>query len=138
MRVRGSSEMGMMVGGDGSRRRTDGERQAIVAEAFAPSGSVSETAERHGISTASIYLWRRQAREGGAVEPSAKPEAPRRSPRQAPSMTLVPVRIATTTTVDRSGWIEIALANGRALKVCESIDPSVLARLVAALEAAPQ
>ena len=30
--------------------------------------------------------------------------------------------------------IEIALANGRLLKVCESIDPLKLARLVAALE----
>jgi len=45
------------------QRRTDGERQAIVAEAFGDGGSVSEVAERHGVSAASIHLWRRQARE---------------------------------------------------------------------------
>ena len=52
-------------------------------------------------------------------------------------MTLVPVRIAPAVEAAapmRAEQIEIALANGRILKVCESIDPLKLARLVAALE----
>ena len=37
----------------------------------------------------------------------------------------------TTTRIER---IEIALCNGRVLRVCDGIDPVKLARLVAALE----
>ena len=119
-----------------SGRRTDGERQAIVAEAFEDGTSVSEVAERHGVSTASIYLWRRQARDT-AIVPSRKSQG--RSQPPSP-VTLVPVQIAPEPEAPASSKpaqvdrIEIALANGRILKVCVSIDPMKLARLVAALE----
>ena len=129
------------MGGDGeasgetSRRRTDALRQAIVTEAFADGNCVSEVAERHGVSTASIYLWRRQAR-AGAIGPSRKTQG--RSHHPSP-VKLVPVRICpaaeapmpTTTRIER---IEITLANGRILRFCDDIDPVKLARLVAALE----
>ena len=122
--------------GETPRRRTDAERQAIVTEAFEDGSSVSEVAERHGVSTASIYLWRRQAREGtGGTAP--KPQG--RSHPPSP-VTLVPVRIApapeaaASSHPTRAERIEIALANGRILRVCEGIDPLKLARLVAALE----
>lgn len=122
--------------GERPGRRTDGERQAIVAEAFEDGNSVSEVADRHGVSTASIYLWRRQARKGaigatGKMRGRSYPPSP---------VTLVPVRIATapdaatSSTPARGERIEIALANGRILKVCEGIDPMRLARLVAAVE----
>ena len=118
------------------RRRTDAERRAIVAEAFEEGAVVSDVAERHGVSTASIYLWRRQFRDGAT-------DKARKSPGrvQPPSpLTLVPVRIAAAPEAPASGVpprgerIEIALANGRILKVCDSIDPVKLARLVAVLE----
>ena len=117
-------------------RRTDGERQAIVAEAFEDGSSVSEVADRHGVSTASIYLWRRQVRDA-AIGTARKARG--RSHPPSP-VTLVPVRIATTPDTSRSSQpvladrIEIALANGRILRVSEGIDPGKLVRLVAALE----
>ena len=118
------------------RRRTDTERQAIVTEAFADGSSVSEVAERHGVSAASIYLWRRQARDSASgtmqkTQGRSRPPSP---------VTLVPVRIAPAPEAAASSHpagperIEIALANGRILRVCEGIDPVKLARLVCALE----
>jgi len=114
------------------RRHTDAERLAIVREAFGGGSSVSEVADRHGVSCASIYLWRRQAREGAVVgRRKARDQSHPPSP-----VTLVPVQIAPAAEALRPhpGRIEIALANGRIVRVCESIDPMRLARLVAALE----
>jgi transposase-like protein len=119
-------------------RRTDAERLAIVIEAFEDGSCVSEVAERRGVSTASIYLWRRQLR--GATTVDARKTPGRRSPPSAhpPSpVTLVPVRIAPAVEAPapmRAEQIEIAFANGRILRVCDGIDPVKLARLVAALE----
>lgn len=122
--------------GETVRRRTDAERQAIVVEAFADGAVVSEVAARHKVSTASIYLWRRQVRDGSTDTARKSPGRP-----HPPSpVTLVPVRIAaaaeapTSNPPTRAERIEIALANGRILRVCESIDPVKLARVVAALE----
>lgn len=118
------------------RRRTEAERQAIVVEAFDEGQSVSVVAERHGISCASIYLWRRQAREGAG---GAQRKAQGRSHPPSP-ITLVPVRISSapeapaTISPPRDERIAIRLANGRSLEVCDSIDPVRLVRLVAALE----
>lgn len=126
--------------GESSGRRTDGERLAIVTEAFEDGNRVSEIAERRGVSTASIYLWRRQLRDaptGGARKVSGR-RSP--SPPRAPSpVTFAPVRIASQAQAQapaptRVEQIEIAFANGRVLKVCEAIDPVRLAALVAALE----
>ena len=59
-------------------RRTEAERLVIVTEAFEDGTSVSEVAERRGVSTASIYLWRRQLRE--AATGDARKTPGRRSP----------------------------------------------------------
>ena len=129
-----SGGAGIDGGSETQRRRTVAERQAIVMEAFAEGQSVSVVAERHGVSTASIYLWRRQAQEdvsGTARKGRSHPPS---------SVTLVPVQIASLpeaprpTPLTRVERIEIVLANGRILKVCEGIDPARLARLVAAVE----
>jgi transposase-like protein len=126
-----------------SGRRTDAARQAIVAEAFEGGSSVSEVAKRRGVSTASIYLWRRQLRDATTGDArktlGRQPPLSRRQPSaQPPSpVTLVPVRIASAVAAPAPMGpepIEIALANGRILKVGVSIDPVKLARLVAALE----
>ena len=124
-------------------RRTDAERLAIVTEAFEGGRSVRDVAERRGVSCASIYLWRRQLRDGALRDarktPVRMPLPSRHLPSaQPPSpVTLVPVRIAPAVEASapmRAEQIEIALANGRLLKACVSIDPLKLARLVAALE----
>ena len=124
--------------GEAARRRTAAERQTIVTEAFEDGRSVSEVAERHGVSTASIYLWRRRAREGaiGTTRKTRKTQG--RSHPPSP-VTFAPVRIspaaeAPMPTTTRIEGIEIALCNGRILRVCEGMDPVKLVRLVAALE----
>ena len=120
-------------------RRTDAERQAIVAEAFKDGHSVSEVADRHGVSTATIYLWRRQVRETAIATTRNARKTHAQSHPPSP-VRLVPVRIAAasevpmTKTPAPADRIEIALANGRILRVCEAIDPVKLMRLVAALE----
>ena len=122
------------------RRWTPQEKVAILEEAFGAGSSVAATSDRHGVSRALIYLWRRQARMGlipgvGMAEPAAP--------------AFVPVRLVTSnrdrdgpSTPESSparaqrpdGRIEIALRNGRSIKVDDSIDPARLARLVAVLD----
>jgi transposase len=126
-----------------ARRRhwTPEEKVEILDEAFRTGSSVAATSDRRGVSRALIYLWRRQAREGriagvGMAE-TAKPA-------------FVPVQLAAITDQSASaastrkaraprecrpaGRIEVALTNGRVVKVDESIDPAALARLVTALD----
>ena len=123
--------------GGTQRRRMDAERQTIVTEAFAAGQSVSVVADRYGVSTASIYLWRRQSREAGGAAREARGVSHPPSP-----VTLVPVRIASAPEVPvtrpppRDERIAIRLANGRIIEVGAGIDPMQLVRLVAALESA--
>lgn len=126
--------------GKTSRRRTDADRRAIVTESFEVGQSVSAVAERHGVSAASIYLWRRQEREGaGGAARKAQDRSHPPSPVTLVPVTLVPVQIASAPEAParpapRDARIAIRLANGRILEVCEGIDPMQLVRLVAALE----
>ena len=123
------------------RRWTPEEKVEILEEAFRAGGSVAATSDRHGVSRALIYLWRRQAREGripgvGIAEPARPAFVPVHvaaiaDHSSAPS----PARTARAPRERRpAGRIEIALANGRTIKVEESVDPAALARIVAALD----
>ena len=123
------------------RRWTPEQKVEILDDAFRSGGSVAATSDRHGVSRALIYLWRRQAREGGIPGVGvAEPERP----------TFVPVEVAAIAdqtcaplAASRSrasrerrppGRIEITLRNGRVVTAQESIVPAVLARIVAALD----
>jgi transposase len=120
------------------RRWTIEEKVAILDEASQPRASITAVADRHGISRNLIYLWRRQAREGsmpgvtvsnGAQSPFVVVRVEDRAPTQnAPQRLPVPVGRR------RPGLVEIALSNGRVVKVEESIDPAMLSRIVAALD----
>jgi transposase len=46
------------------RRWTAEGKVAILDEAFRAGGSVAAASDRHGVSRALIYYWRRPAREG--------------------------------------------------------------------------
>jgi transposase len=127
------------------RRWTPQEKVAILEEAFGAGSSVAATSDRHGVSRALIYLWRRQARMGlipgvGMAEPAAPGFAPVRlvasnRERDEPS-TPGPLPAQSQRSSHGAGTcrIEIALRNGRSLKADDGIDPAVLARLVAALD----
>ena len=88
-----------------------------------------------------IYLWRRQAREGripgvGMAEHAMPAFVPVQVAAITDQSTCAPsTREARAPRDSRpTGRIEIALANGRTVKVDEGIDPAALARLVAALD----
>ena len=123
------------------RRWTIEEKVAILDEASQPRASITAVADRHGISRNLIYLWRRQAREGsmpgvtvsnGAQSPFVAVQVADRAER-APAQN-APQRLPVPFGRRRPGLIEIALSNGRVVKVEESIDPAMLSRIVAALD----
>jgi transposase len=121
------------------RRWTTEQKLALVEEAMRPGSSVAGVADRRGVSRSLLFEWRRQVREGtmpGLVttEPEVQP-------------TLVPVRVVDNPpprpqASSRPEWrarsgamIELVLRNGRVLRVAEAIQPEVLGRLAAALDA---
>jgi transposase len=123
------------------RRWTLEEKVEILEEAFRAGSSVAATSDRRGVSRALIYLWRRQAREGRIAGVGlAEPERPAFVPVHVAAITdqrcaTPPTRKTRTPREQRPvGRIEVALTNGRIIKVDESIDPAALARLVAALD----
>jgi transposase len=101
------------------------EKRAIVAESLVPGANVSAIARRHGVAQSLLYRWRKTIEAGppsgaafvpvviSAPQPPAKPEVPQAAP-----------------------VIEIALINGRTLKVAADIDTGLLARIASALERA--
>jgi transposase len=123
------------------RRWTIEEKVSILDEASQPGASITAIADRHGISRNLIYLWRRQAREGsmpgvtvsnGAASPFVAVRVADGAEEAAARN--VPQRLPTPVGRRRPGLIEIALSNGRVVKVEESIDPATLSRIVAALD----
>ena len=118
------------INGETMRRRlTPAEKASVLAEAFGPGGSVAAAADRFGISTAAIYLWRRQSGDNRAHHPVQQlsgvgvPYAPR---------TFIPVRVAAL--ADGPARIEIALGNGRVVKADANVDAARLAAIVEALD----
>ena len=123
------------------RRWTPEEKVAILDEAFRAGRSVAATSDRHGVSRALIYLWRRQAREGripgvGMAEPHRPAFVPVQVAAIADQRSAMPPATRARAPRERRpvGCVEVALANGRTIKVDESIEPLALARLVSALD----
>jgi transposase len=119
------------------RRWTAEEKLKILDEALSPGATIAAVADRSGVSRSLLYQWLRLAREG---------RLPGISVNRPSSPVFVPVQIEASAEVSpppqralpaprrRIGNIEIALSNGRVVKVEESIDPVTLSRIVAALD----
>jgi transposase len=119
------------------RRKWPAEIKArIMEEALAPGTTIASVADGHGIARSQVYGWLKKARAGKLPGISLSP---------ASCTSFVPVKIEeaaaaapaqsrTEAAVRRAGVVEIALTNGRSLKVDENIDPAVVARLAAALD----
>ena len=124
------------------------EKLKVLDEALQPGASVAAVADRHGVARALVYQWLRQVREGRMSGLSLKPET---------TATFTPVRIVpevsdsakavavsappslptptpTAPARRRNSAVEITLANGRVMKIDESIEPTALARLLAVLD----
>jgi transposase len=120
------------------RRKWPAEVKArIMEEALVPGTTIASVADRNGIARSQVYGWLRKARTGKLPGISLSPAA---------CAAFVPVKVEETAGAPatlslteagvrrRAGVVEIALGNGRSLKVDEEIDPAVLARLAAALD----
>jgi transposase len=135
------------------RRRWPVEvRLRILDEVLQPGASVAAVADRHGVARGLVYQWLRQVRDGRMPGLSLKPEAratfapvsivPEGSNgRRAKAVSTLPLpppaqpdRAATPTSKRRDGAVEIRLANGRVIKVDESIEAQALARLLAVVD----
>ena len=123
------------------RRWTPEEKVEILDEAFRTGSSVAATSDRRSVSRALIYLWRRQAREGripgvGMAETAMPAFVPVHVAAITDQSTSAPSTRKARTPRERhpAGRIEVALTNGRSVKVDEGIDPDALAQLVAALD----
>ena len=126
------------------RKWTSEQKLSLVEEVDRPGSSLAAVADRHGVSRSLLFEWRRQLREGtmpGISHASTEclgarfapvrlvPEASATAPvsRPAPSRPAGRPRGAVPI-------IELALHNGRVLRVAETIAPETLARLAAALD----
>jgi transposase len=113
------------------RKWPAGTKARIMEEALVPGATVAEVTARNGIGRSQIYAWLRQAREGRLRGISVAPLS---------CSSFVPVRVEEPASAlppaSRRGAsaVEIALGNGRIVKVDETIDPAVLARIVNALD----
>ena len=128
------------------RRWPAEEKLRIMSEALERGAVVAAVAARNGLCRSQLYTWLRLARDD---------RLPGISLSARPATAFVPVRIGSlATTAPANGapappppdagsapsWrrrmsvIEVVLGNGRSLRVEESIDPTVLSRLVEALD----
>ena len=129
------------------RRWPSEEKLRIMSEALEPGAVVAAVADRNGVCRSQLYTWLRLARDDRLPGISITPQ---------PLKSFVPVRIAPharsmpadyqpasappvpdtrpVSSRRRTSVVEVMLGNGRSLKVDECIDPSALARLVAALD----
>jgi transposase len=122
------------------RRKWPAEAKArIMEEALAPGATVASVADRHGVSRSQVYGWLRKARAGklpGVSMDSAAcaafvPVKVEELDAAAPSL---PAPRTAPAARRRISVVEVALGNGRSMKVYEDIDPTVLARLAGALD----
>ena len=115
------------------RRWSIDDKLKVLTDALEPGASVSAVADRHGVSRNLVYTWLRLAREGRLRGLSFSPKAaPVFAPLQVVSE--VPPPAPGALPRRRPCVVEIALANGRIVKVDESIDVEALARIIAALD----
>ena len=118
----------------------------IIEEALAPGASIAAVADRNGVCRSLLYTWLRLVRDDKMqgisiaprptssfvpirIEPPANAPVPAARPDDHPP---TPPRLPSRGR--RPALVEIALTNGRVIKVDECIDPAALAQLVAALD----
>jgi transposase len=120
------------------RRKWPAEAKArIMEEALAPDSTIAEVADRHGIARSQVYTWLRKARAGklpGVSMASAACAAFVPVKVEEPPAVALPAPRSALAARRRAAVVEIALGNGRTVKVDEEIDPVLLARLAAALD----
>jgi transposase len=125
------------------RRWSESEKQAIVAEAEGPRVNISAVARRHGIKPSLLFRWRRLARDGEDRQSTpafvpvtlALPAAETPVPAATAEADTAPVSpsAAASETLD-AHRIEIALGNGRVVRVGAGVDVDSLRRILDAAD----
>ena len=119
---------------DGRRRRrlwSADEKQAMLAESFAPGASVAQVAQRYGVNANLLFTWRRQRAANAPAESRNLLE-------------LAPVTVVADHTAPEArdgdgdgarsaGRMEIVLAGGERIIVSVDVDAAALGRVIRAL-----
>jgi transposase len=116
------------------RQWPPGEKARIMEEALAAGATVASVADRNGVCRSQVYVWLRKARAGqlaGVAVSAASCAlfAPVKIGHPTASACPLPdVASPAEPAKRRPTLVEIALGNGRSMKVYEDIDPAVLAK----------
>jgi transposase len=111
------------------RFRTLQEKQQIVAEALVPGTSVSQIAQRHGVNTNLVFVWRRLHEQGLLTS-----QRQRRA--DTPSPTLLAVKVSDASPPAHecvSNYIEIVLADGTCVRSIGAVDRAALDQVLSLL-----
>ena len=109
------------------RRWSEARKRRIVAESYQPGVSVSVVARRHDVNANRVFGWRRQYRELARVVGGFVPVVVSSTEGAEPAK-LLPG--STDVEPSRSGWIEIALADGSRVTVDRDVDATALSRVL--------
>ena len=124
------------------RRWSEAEKQAVVAEAERPGVNISAVARRHGIKPSLLFRWRRLARDA-QDQPStafipvtlALPMAVMPAPESSAEADVPPVSPPPAASPEPAEHrIEIALGNGRVVRVGAGVDVDSLRRILDAAD----
>jgi transposase len=144
----------VLDGAERRRRWTDERKLSILMEVGLRGATVTDVARRHALSRQQLYTWRRELRRHGALRlpgpaeghpvfvPVAPPLPPASAPLAPAPQEPVPASARAAqpeedvSEASAEPTIEIALANGRRLRVSPGVDDATLARLIRLVEAA--
>ena len=120
------------------RRFSDGEKRHFLDLAKQPGSSISDVAQRYDLAVALLFRWRKELGEGAAPFAGFTPVSV--VDEEAPATLLkddATGLMSSAPPQERlAGGMEIALENGRRVRVDAGADPEAVRRLVTLLEGA--
>ena len=119
---------------DGRRRRrlwSADEKQAMLAESFAPGASVAQVAQRYGVNANLLFTWRRQR---AAKAPAESVKALEFAPVTVVGERTAPeVHVGGGDATRPAGCMEIMFVGGERIIVGADVDAAALTRAIKAL-----
>ena len=120
---------GEILGVERRRRWGDEDKLVIVSSVGVDGATVTQVAQRHGITRQQIYAWRHALKKKGLWSPD---QGAVFLPIDVPVLESAPTETAPVAPV----VVELRLAKGRCLRFDSARDDAVLTRLIRAVEAA--
>lgn len=116
------------------RRFSDEEKRHLLDLAKQPGSSISDVAQRYDLAVALLFRWRKELGEGAAPFAGFTPVSVVDD--EAPAIDDARLMPSPPPQERSAGGIEIALENGRRVRVDAGADPEAVRRLVTLLEGA--